>query len=122
LEDFHQSKNIDFNKLFLKAIKKVAHTCDFEICGGATEKRLFLWENSAPSRREGFYIEPNKYFNIFKKINFFFHSHPFGGPAPSDVDIFAAGELQKPFVIYSVVEQKFCFYSPKTKKSIYFCL
>ena len=122
MEDFHQSKNIAFNKLFLKAIKKVAHTCDFEICGGATEKRLFLWENSAPSRREGFYIEPNKYFNIFKKINFFFHSHPFGGPAPSEVDVFAAGELQKPFVIYSVAEQKFCFYYPKTKKSIYFCL
>jgi proteasome lid subunit RPN8/RPN11 len=122
LEDFHQSKNIDFNKLFLKTIKKVAHTCDFEICGGVTERRLFLWENSAPNRREGFYVDPKKYFNFFKKIKFFFHSHPFGGAAPTGVDMLAAQGLQKPFLIYSVVEQKFCFYSPKDKKSIYFCL
>lgn len=122
MEDFHPSKNIDFNKLFLKTIKKVAHTCDFEICGGATERRLFLWENSAPNRREGFYVDPKKYFNFFKNIKFFFHSHPFGGAAPTGVDVFAAQGLQKPFLIYSVVEQKFCFYSPKDKKSIYFCL
>ena len=115
-------KNINFNVIFLKNIKKISKSCKFEICGGATSKKMFLWPNKSLDPKKGFFVDPLKYYKIIDKIEYFFHSHPFSSAKPSEIDLIGSKEIDKPFLIYSNIKNNFCFYSPKHKKSIYFCI
>ncbi len=115
-------KNINFNVIFLKNIKKISKSCKFEICGGVTSKKMFLWPNKSLNPKKGFFVDPLKYCKIIDEIEYFFHSHPFSSAKPSKIDLIGSEEIDKPFLIYSNIKNNFCFYSPKHKKSIYFCL
>ncbi len=122
LEDSLLLKNTDFNKSFLKDIVKVADSCDWEICGAATTSTLYFFKNSSPSPKETFLIKSSDYFEIYKDIEFLFHSHCLGGATPSPCDIDISHESGLKSLIYSVPEKNFSFYDPKHEKLIYFCI
>lgn len=120
--DFLLLKNTDFNKIFLKRIAFVAESCNFEICGAVTKNKLYFFENLSPEPEKNFVVDPKKYSNIYDKIVFFFHSHCLGGCKPSDLDLEICKEMAKPFLIYSKLDKKFSFYTPKDQNLIYFSL
>ena len=117
-----KSKNTNFNSTFLKNIVNVAHLCDWEICGAATQDKLYFFKNLSATPKETFYIAPSDYFKIYKNIIFLFHSHCLGSAAPSEADLKIAQESSLGSLIYSVPEKNFSFYDPKREKLIYFCL
>ena len=119
---FHQLKDIDFNTVFLSNISKMANCCDFEICGAVTSDKLYFFKNSSKTPRETFVVNPAEYVAFYSDVNFFFHSHCLGSAVPSGADIAIAGELLRPFLIYSSKDENFSFYDPKSEKSIYFSL
>jgi len=122
LEGSPPLKSIGFNNIFLQNIAKVAHFCQWEVCGAATPNKLYFFKNWSPFPKETFVISPQDYFRIRSNIRFFFHSHCLGGPEPSEPDIEIAHECGLSSLIYSVPEKKFSFYDPKREKLIYFCL
>tara|TARA_Y100000004_G_scaffold110985_2_gene124574 strand:+ start:3539 stop:3889 length:351 start_codon:yes stop_codon:yes gene_type:complete len=115
-------KSTDINKNFLQHISVASHACNFEICGAATKEKLYFFKNLSKNPKKTFFIDPEDYFKIYKKVIFFFHSHCLGGAKPSESDIFTSDEINRPFLIYSTVDKKFSFYTPKNKNLIYFSL
>ena len=121
-EDFHQLTDIDINSFFLKSISKIANCCDFEICGAATKDKLYFFKNLSKNPQETFIVDPSEYVLFYNEIKFFFHSHCLGGCKPSDLDLEICKEMAKPFLIYSKLDKKFSFYTPKDQNLIYFSL
>lgn len=122
LEGSPRLRSINFNTVFLKNIQKISKCCKFEVCGGVTSEKIFLWRNDSLDPELGFFVDPQKYYKNFKEIKYFFHSHPFGTSKPSKIDLLGSKEVQKPFLIYSILQDNFCFYCPNDNKSIYFCI
>lgn len=116
------SKDIGFNKNFLKKIARISNICDFEVCGAATKEKVYFFKNLSLNPKETFYVNPSNYAKIYKNVQFFFHSHCLGGAKPSEDDIFYSTEMNRPFLIYSNINKNFSFYSPKNHNLIYFSL
>jgi proteasome lid subunit RPN8/RPN11 len=123
LEDFRQSSLTGFN-LFFKKIKNYCSSRNYECCGIATDKKLHFLENIHNNKRFFFQIPPESYFEIITKedISFIWHSHVLGSACPSSEDLDYAKEHRHFSLIYSVVDDNFCFFDPYCFKQVYFCI
>lgn len=120
--DFHLLKDITFNLSFLNYISKIAHCCDFEICGFFTAEKLYFVENIAKLKRDSFVMHPSKYQYHWDDIQCFFHSHLYSGPDLSALDEQSFEEYEQYHIIYSVKQKKFLLYYPSSRKSVYFSI
>lgn len=122
LEDFRQLKDIVFHKKFLKYIKIVADSCDFEVCGVLTLNKLYFLKNHSLDIKNEFVLCPSTYYSFYDSILCVFHSHVYGSPDMSPLDIDSAKNSLLPQLIYSKPENSFLYYDINSQKKFIFGL
>jgi proteasome lid subunit RPN8/RPN11 len=93
-----------------------------EVCGflGIDDEGRFVYErmpNRSKNPEQYFIIDPYDYLSFINKNKLLaiFHSHLVGDETPSEFDKMTSENCCFPFIIYSVMSEKFFIYEPQYK-------
>ncbi len=124
LIDLDMNNEVFFDSIedLLKHLKNVSE-CNLltEICGFVgkkNEKLLYKqMENRSKDPSSYFIIDPFDHLSFIKdnETLLIFHSHLCGDEKPSDFDVKTSENCCFPFLIYSIVTEKFSIYEPQYK-------
>jgi proteasome lid subunit RPN8/RPN11 len=119
MNDF-KFKNLNDLKMFIA--KESEYSLMAELCSmiGIDENDNLVYrqmQNRSKNPEMYFMIDPYDYLSFINKYKCLaiFHSHLIGDECPSDFDIKTSENCCYPFVIYSIVTEKFFIYEPEYK-------
>lgn len=113
----------DTEKNLLNFLKEESESSLFaEICSlvGISKDKKFVYRNMKNRSKNPefqFVVDPYDFLNFIKghEVLLIFHSHLAGDERPSDFDIKTSENCCFPFMIYSIMSEKFFIYEPQLK-------
>lgn len=114
--------NIQSEDYYNKIIEFAEENPDEEVCGFVYLDRLLNPHiskevNQSDDKRNSFSISPRRFIEQ-KNIIGIYHSHPYGGPEPSEMDKANSEEMQIPFLIYSIQKKDFWLHYPDSYEPV----